>query len=463
MLQYQDLNPQLLAAEYAVRGVLTQRAQELEQKGRQIIYCNIGNPHTFLQKPISYVREILSLVEYPELINHQHKSQLFHSDSIKRAREILSYIPEGTGAYSTTMGIEFIRRAVADFIQKRDNIFSDFKRIILTDGASEAAQMVITAIIKSPTDGILVPIPQYPLYNASLKLRGGASIAYYLDEDNGWQLDEQALETSITQARGNGITAKAITVINPGNPTGAVLSYSNIQMIIRFAQKYNLSIMADEVYQENIYNPKHTFHSFAKVMHDMQINDVSLFSFHSMSKGYFGECGHRAAYFEIRNVPDDAFSQLVKLKSINLCANVTGQIATYLMVTPPNPGEESYPVYLAEKQAILNDLREKSIIIGEELNKIPGISVNSPDGAMYAFVKLELPEHMMEIAKSTNSNLDEMYCLALLEETGICVVPGSGFGQKPGTLHFRMTFLPAKDQIINLINQLKSFHLKFTQ
>lgn len=457
-----EVNPKLLNAQYAVRGTLTQRAQQLEQEGRNIIYCNIGNPHTFLQKPLTYVREILSLIEFPELIKHAHSIKLFNADSIRRAQEILAYMPEGTGSYSTTTGIEFIRRAVADFIQKRDHIFSDFKTIVLTNGASEAVQMVLTALIKSPIDGVLVPIPQYPLYNASLSLKGGASIGYYLDEQNNWQLNESALEDSIKQAQLNGINPVAITVINPSNPTGAVLSYENIQMVIRFAKKYNLSILADEVYQENIYNPQHKFYSFAKVMHDMQLTEITLFSFHSMSKGYFGECGHRAGYMELRNIPDDVFMQLVKLQSMNLCANVMGQIATYLMVSPPKPNEASYNLYLMEKKTILDNLREKAIIIGEELNRIPGMSVNTPDGAMYAFVKFELPQHILKAHHET-TNVDEMYCLALLEETGICVVPGSGFGQIPGTLHFRITFLPSKEQIFELVTKLRDFHLRFSQ
>jgi aspartate/methionine/tyrosine aminotransferase len=230
-------------------------------------------------------------------------------------------------------------------------------------------------------------------------------------------------------------------------------------MIINFARKYNLAILADEVYQENIYSKTAKFHSFAKVMHDMQIEDVTLFSFHSMSKGYFGECGHRSGYLEVRNIPDNVFAQFVKFQSINLCANVIGQIATYLMVTPPSMGDASYNQYIAEKTAILDDLRDKSIILGNELNKIDGISVNIPEGAMYAFVKFNLPQSM--INRSVDTILDEKYCIALLEETGICVVPGSGFGQMPNTLHFRTTFLPPREQIIELVAKLKDFHSNY--
>ncbi len=133
-----------------------------------------------------------------------------------------------------------------------------------------------------------------------------------------------------------------IVVINPGNPTGAVLTADNIRMVIGFARKHNLSIIADEVYQENVYDPALRFHSFAGVMSEMKERAVSLFSLHSVSKGFLGECGHRGGYLELRNIPDDVLAEFVKLQSISLCANIVGQIATYMMVAPPGPGDESY-------------------------------------------------------------------------------------------------------------------------
>lgn len=455
MLTIDKLSQNLLNAEYAVRGRVTTRAQELEKQGKEIIYCNIGNPHTFDQKPLTYIREILSLLEYPDLLNKQI-SKFYAQDSIKRAKFILSQIPEGLGAYSTSAGIDFVRQAVADFISRRDSIATDPDRIILTDGAGMAARSVIMALIRNPQDGIMLPIPQYPMYSATLSLVNGQTVGYYLDEENHWQLNEEILLDSYNRAITSGVNPVAITVINPGNPTGAVLSYDNIKMIINFARKHNLSILADEVYQENIYSKTGHFHSFAKIMTEMKIDDVSLFSFHSVSKGFTGECGHRGGYMEVRNVSDAVFAQLIKLQSINLCANVAGQMVTYLMVSPPKPGEESYEKFLIEKTAIQNELRTKAQIIGMELNKIDGISVNNPEGAMYAYVKFELPENHPFLLNPAIAT-DEQYCLNLLEETGICVVPGSGFGQLPGTLHFRTTFLPSKQQIIDLVARLDKF------
>lgn len=469
MIQKTHLNPNLLRAEYAVRGPIVTRAQQLEEQGRKIIYCNIGNPQALKQKPISYLRQILSLVEYPDLLGKPDVVRVYPKDVVEKAKSILSRHPHGTGAYTQSAGIPFIRRAVAEFIARRDGIPSSPSHVILTDGASKGVQAAILSLLKNPNDGIMIPIPQYPLYSATITLYGGKEIGYFLDENNHWQLNEGILTESVGKAKREGINPVALAVINPGNPTGAVLSEENIRMIIGFARKHRLAIFADEVYQENVYAAGRKFFSFAKVMHDMRENDVTLFSFHSVSKGFFGECGHRGGYVEFRNIPDNVLDEFIKLQSISLCANVPGQIATYVMVSPPQPGEESYETYMKERNAILTDLKEKAELLGREINKIEGMSLETPQGAMYAFVKLDLPPdpsidpNVMtpEQQREYHAKREFDYCMALLEETGICVVPGSGFGQMPGTLHFRTTFLPPKEEIEEFAVKIKEFHEQY--
>jgi len=464
------VNSRLLEAEYAVRGPIVRRAQELEESGRQVIYCNIGNPQALGQRPLTYLRQLLSLLEYPGLLAFDEVLRRFPQDIVERARLLLATHPHGTGAYTQSTGIPFIRRAVADFIARRDGIPADPRRVILTDGASKGAQAVLTALLRSPGDGFMIPIPQYPLYSASLTLYGGERIGYLLDERNGWQLSEETLERSLAAARERGANAVGIVVINPGNPTGAVLSAENIEMVIAFARRHTLVVIADEVYQENVYAPGRSFVSFAKVMHAVGDTATPLFSLHSVSKGFLGECGHRGGYLELRNVPDDVLEQFIKLQSISLCANVPGQVATYAMVAPPREGDESYALYVRERDGILGDLKEKARILGDGINTIPGMSVDVPQGAMYAFVRFELPPEpevdpaaMSETQREAYAAAREAaYCLALLEETGICVVPGSGFGQPPGTLHFRTTFLPPCDEIKALVSRLGEFHARYT-
>ncbi len=469
MLSLNSLNPNLLDAEYAVRGPIVLRAQQLEEQGRKIIYCNIGNPQALGQSPLSFVRQLLSLVEYPELLKHPNVLKLYPRDIIERARCILDKHPSGTGAYTQSAGIPFVRQAVAEFIAKRDNIPTTHDQVILTDGASKGVQAVLLALLRGKNDGVMIPIPQYPLYSATIKLYGGQQIGYYLDEDSDWQLNEEILTESITRSKTGGVNPVAIVVINPGNPTGGVLSAENIRMIVSFAKRHHLAILADEVYQENIYSTDGRFHSFAKIMHGMKESDVTLFSLHSVSKGFLGECGHRGGYLEIRNVPDDVMAQFIKLQSISLCANVAGQLSMYMMIVPPKPGDESYETYVRERDAVLKSLKTKAEILGKGLNAIEGMSLVQPVGAMYAFVRFELPpDSSVDVGRMTgeerfeyDAKRDSEYCLALLEETGICVVPGSGFGQQPGTLHFRTTFLPPQEEIEGLVVSLKKFHEKY--
>ena len=471
MINTTDINPNLLKAHYAVRGKIVIRAQELEEHGKKIIYCNIGNPQALKQKPITFVRQMLSLLEYPALLERPEAASIFPADVIKRAKMLLEKNPGGTGAYTQSAGIPLIRKAVAEFISGRDGITADPNRIILTGGASRGIQSIFTLLTKNDSDGYMIPIPQYPLYSATIALYGARQIEYFLDEENSWQLNEGELTRSLEVAKKEGISPVAIVVINPGNPTGAVLSKENIAMIIRFAKKHGLSILADEVYQENVYSDKLRFHSFAKVMHEIGETEVSLFSFHSVSKGFLGECGHRGGYLEARNVPGDVYAELIKLQSIGLCANVSGQLVTYLMVSPPRAGDESFALYVKERDAILGDMKEKAEMLGSGLNGIEGMEIEIPRGAMYAFVKFDLPhpEGVDPLKMPPGERLkyeaerDCQYCLSLLEETGICVVPGSGFGQRPGTLHFRTTFLPPKDDIRSFVENMRKFHVSYTK
>jgi aspartate/methionine/tyrosine aminotransferase len=159
------------------------------------------------------------------------------------------------------------------------------------------------------------------------------------------------------------------------------------------------------------------------------------------------------------------------MHSISLCSNTSGQFVTYFMVAPPQPGDESYGAFIHERDTVLADLKAKAGILGKGVNTIPGMSVVIPRGAMYAFVNFTLPKEKGVDADSMSAEerlayeakRDSDYCLELLEQTGICVVPGSGFGQRAGTFHFRTTFLPPRDEMESLVEQLKTFHLSYVR
>jgi len=433
---------------YAVRGPIVARAQELEQQGRDIIWCNIGNPQSLGQRPLTWIRQALALAEYPALAEQAQ----FPADVLEVAREIQRGSKHGLGVYTESKGFRFVRDAVARFISARDGIASDPEAIYLTDGASKAAQAVLNLLISGPQDGILIPIPQYPLYSATITLYGGAQLPYLLDEADDWKLTRAELDRSVAAARRAGITPRAIVVINPGNPTGAVLGAAEVEMVLDFARANDLAVLADEVYQENVYRPADRFVSFASVLEKKGLREVALFSFHSTSKGLLGECGHRGGYVECRNVPSEVLHEVIKLQSVSLCANAAGQIVTYLLVRTPAPGGPSHARWAAERKETFDSLARRARLLEEGLNAVPGIHCNAVAGAMYAFPRVTLPPGVT----------DDDYCMALLEETGICVVPGTGFGQAPGTWHFRTTILPPVEQIERVVERLGEFHRRFT-
>lgn len=164
---------------------------------------------------------------------------------------------------------------------------------------------------------------------------------------------------------------------------------------------------------------------------------------------------------ELHNINDYVQSQLFKLSSCSLCSTVSGQVMTSLMVNPPRPGEESYKLFAREEEAIFEGLKRRSKALVEGLNRVEGITCNNAEGAMYAFPRVEIPAKAVTHAEENGMTPDTMYCLSLLEETGICVVPGSGFGQKEGRYGFRTTFLPPDDQLIPAIDLFASHHMNF--
>ena len=240
---------------------------------------------------------------------------------------------------------------------------------------------------------------------------------------------------------------------------------AEMQECIRFCVKHKLAIFADEVYQDNIYVENKKFVSFRKAALDMgeEAKDVQIFSFHSTSKGFMGECGRRGGYMHIMGFDEKVYQQIVKLWSINICANVDGQVALDLMVNPPKPGEPSYELYNSERQAILDSLTRRAQRLHDALSKLPGLSCQPADGSMYIYFKVALPEKAVEVAKERGVAANFLYCEELLNMTGIVTVPGSGFGQRDGTYHVRTTILPPEDQIDFVVSRIAGFQKAFME
>ncbi|KAH9907390.1 aminotransferase class I and II [Xylariomycetidae sp. FL2044] len=468
-----NINPHVVEAKYAVRGELAVKSEEYRAKLRkgdtdlpfsEVISANIGNPQQLDQKPITFFRQVLSLLENPLLLEHEDvlTGPLgYKTDVVERAKKLLKQIGS-VGAYSASAGVPAIKESVAKFLETRDGFAADPAHIYLSAGASSGVNTLLHVICAAPTSGILVPIPQYPLYTASLSVLNATCVPYYLDEAANWGTSLNTIKEAYTKAKNDGIDVRAIVIINPGNPTGASLSDADIKSVLEFAAEEKLVVMADEVYQTNVFIGKFT--SFRKTLLSLQkedpskYGDVELASLHSISKGMVGECGHRGGYFDLIGFDKEVEEQIYKFVSITLCAPVIGQCLVELMVNPPKPGEPSYEQYDKEYSGIFGGLKQRATALYEAFKEMEGVECGEPQGSMYLFPTIHVPAKAVEAAKKEGRTPDEFYCMRLLEATGVCLVAGSGFGQKEGTLHFRTTFLAPGTE---WVGSIKKFHSEF--
>ena len=275
-----NFNPHILNVEYAVRGLIPTRALDiaLDLKGQhtwpfsELTYLNLGNPQNLGQKPITFSRQLLSLCTYPALIDHPEVTTIYPSDVVDRAKTFLSSIPS-FGGYTDSLGFETIRKEVALFISIRDHFEADYLNIFLSDGASKIIFTVISCLAKTEDNlpsGILIPIPQYPLYSACLSYFGIVPVPYYLDEDDDWSFNLEELLRALDCNMGKSIP-RAMVVINPGNPTGQILGFDVQVNILKFCYEQRLLLLADEVYQDNIYNINSEWYSFRRVFFTIKV------------------------------------------------------------------------------------------------------------------------------------------------------------------------------------------------
>lgn len=314
-LSINNINPHVKEAKYAVRGELAVKSEkyraQLSEGGDNslpfdtVISANIGNPQQLDQKPITFFRQVTSLLENPQLLDFPDVltgSLGYKPDVLERAQKLLKDV-KSVGAYSQSQGAVGIRQSVARFIEKRDGFPADPETIFLSGGASSGVSTLMHIVCSSPKTGILIPIPQYPLYTATLSLLNAKCVPYLLDEAKQWGTDLDAIKESLAKAKKEGTDVRAIVIINPGNPTGSSLSSEDIRSVLEFAGQENLVVIADEVYQTNVFEGK--FKSFKQGLRELQkespgkYDDLELASLHSISKGMVGECGHRGGYFEL--------------------------------------------------------------------------------------------------------------------------------------------------------------------
>ena len=384
---------------YDIRGPVLEEAKRLEEQGHRIMKLNIGNPHPFgFEAP-------------PEILV-----------------DVIRHLPQAQG-YSDSQGIRSARTAVVQHYQDRGIDITDPDDVWLGNGVSELIQLALNALLDQG-DEVLIPAPDYPLWTASTSLAGGRPVHYLCDEDNDWNPNLDDIRSKISK------NTKAIVVINPNNPTGAVYSRQTLRAIADLAVEHNLIVFADEIYDKILYDDA-VHHTFAELA-----PDALVFTFNGLSKAY-RLAGFRSGWMMVTGPRKHAASYIEginMLTNMRLCANHPAQFAIQTALG----GRQSIRDLVLPGGRLLAQ-RDAAVTA---LNAIPGVSCVTPKGALYVFPKLD-PD-VYEIKD------DRRFVLDFLRAEHVLVVQGTGFNW-PNTDHLRIVTLPWAKDLTESIGRLGNF------
>lgn len=406
MSSYFEQSDKLKDVLYDIRGPVSARAAALEAEGHRILKLNIGNPAPF---GFDAPAEIL--------------------------QDVIAGLPTAQG-YSDSRGIQSARRAVVHDYQLRGGFpLITVDDVWLGNGASELIQIALQALLNNG-DEVLIPAPDYPLWTAVANLAGGRPVHYLCDEDNGWNPDIEDLESKITDR------TKALVVINPNNPTGAVYSRETLEQLAAVARRHDLVLMADEIYDKILYGDA------VHIPMASVAPDVLCLTFNGLSKAY-RVCGYRAGWLVATGPLErarDYLEGITLLCSMRLCPNVPAQNAIQVALG----GYQSISELILPGGRLLEQ-RDTAV---SELRRIPGVSVVEPKGALYVFPRLD-PE-VYEIKD------DEQLVLDLLLQEKILLTQGTGFNW-PDPDHLRIVTLPWSRDLAEAIQRFGNFLSSYKQ
>jgi alanine-synthesizing transaminase len=386
---------------YAIRDIVV-LANEVAKSGKELLYLNIGDPNLFDFAPPKHVVEAT------------HSAML-----------------QNHNGYAPSSGIQSALDAIARLSEKKG--IKNIQDIFITTGASEAIDLCLTALVNEG-ENVLTPTPGYPMYTAIANKLRNIENPYFLKEENGWQPDINDIRKKINNK------TRAIVLINPNNPTGVICNTDTLKQVIELAKEHNLVILADEIYDKLLFE-EDKYISIASLD-----SEVPMISFGGLSKNFMVP-GFRIGWGVVsgnKNFMADYVEAINKLLRARLSANHPEQYA----IAAALDGDQSHLVEAKKKLTARRDLTVQM------LNDIPGISCIKPEGAFYAFPA---------ISANTGIKSDNHFVAELIKETGVVVVPGTGFGQVDGTYHFRVVFLPPEEILEKAYRKIAVFADKYFQ
>ncbi len=384
---------------YDIRGPVLDRARQMEEEGQKIIKLNIGNLAVFgLEPPDEIVQDMI--------------------------RNLAS-----SAGYTDSKGLFAPRKSIVHYTQEKQIAGVAVDDVYLGNGASELITMSLNALLDDG-DEVLVPAPDYPLWTASVSLSGGRPVHYLCDEQSDWFPDIDDIRRKVTP------NTRAIVVINPNNPTGALYPVEVLEQIVQVAREHQLIVMADEIYDKTLYDGN-THTSIASLA-----TDVLFVTFNGLSKNY-RSCGYRAGWMVVsgeKRHARDYIEGLDMLASMRLCSNTPGQLAIQTALG----GYQS----IDDLVAPTGRLCRQRDIAHSMLTQIPGVTCVKPKAALYMFPRLD--PAVYPIAD------DQQFAYELLAEEKLLIVQGTGFNW-PTPDHFRLVFLPNSDDLTEALTRIERF------
>ena len=384
---------------YDIRGPVLDRAKQMEDEGHKIIKLNIGNLAVFGLEP-------------PDEI----------------VQDMIRNLPNAAG-YTDSKGLFAPRKSIVHYTQEKHIAGVHVDDVYLGNGASELIVMSLQALLDDG-DEVLVPAPDYPLWTAAISLSGGNPVHYLCDEQSDWYPDVDDIRTKVTDR------TKAIVVINPNNPTGALYPKEVLDDIVQVAREHQLIVMCDEIYDKTLYDGN-THTSIASLA-----DDVLFVTFNGLSKNYRA-CGYRAGWMIVsgeKRHAHDYIEGLDMLASMRLCSNTPGQLAIQTALG----GYQS----IQDLVAPTGRLTRQRDLAYDMLSQIPGVSVVKPKAALYMFPRLDPAVYPIED--------DQQFAYELLAEEKLLIVQGTGFNW-PTPDHFRLVFLPNSDDLGEALVRIDRF------
>ena len=384
---------------YDVRGPVVDEANRMEEQGMNILKLNIGNPAPFgFRAPEEVIQDMRD-----NIVNSQ--------------------------GYSDSRGIFSARKAIMQYAQIKHIPNVEMKDIFTGNGASELIQLSLNALL-NPGDEVLIPSPDYPLWTACTNLAGGKAVHYICDEQSDWYPDLADMESKITDK------TKAIVIINPNNPTGALYPKELLERIVDIARRHELILFSDEIYDRLVMDGEQHISTASLAP------DLFCVTFSGLSKSHM-VCGFRVGWMILsgnKSLAKDYIAGINMLSNMRLCSNVPGQS----IVQTALGGYQSVNEYIVPGGRIY----EQRECVYKLLNEIPGITAVKPKAAFYIFPKIDV--------KKFNITSDTQFALDFLREKRVLLIPGSGFNWKQPD-HFRVVYLPRNEVLSDAIHKLGDF------